>query len=468
MLVTAGGPHYTPLLQMTPDQLRTALGDHAVLALEVARNAVGKMRPGGTLLLMGGTGGRRIRRDLGIISAATAVLPAFTATLALELAPVRVNLIAAGFVDTPLSASLLGDGLEARRDELRAHPAHRAGRRTGRRRGPRRAHHDQHRAHRRDVRHRRRPAIRLVIDEDAHRKTCPARQGSDGMPWFPDFYGAVELARKQTRAAGLADPVAQYFTALNNGRHSCPGNHLAGRGGGLRPARRRDPWPPAAAPVRPSQSGLAGRAARTDRDGGVPPGSAGGRWWSCSCIWTVPIRAATIRAATGTQLAWPVAVVAESPDDLSVVFRTYCSQWPVDGRRPVRPPILDSGHVRPGDVVGRYQAALEAGDADCRGRHLRAGRLFPRAHRPTTHRGAAALRSFFTSRFSAGGGIGLQECAVTDDGVRCALEYNCVRWGSHQLPPQAGLGRLRTRPRRTAERGPGLRRRAGTGPLNRN
>jgi hypothetical protein len=29
---------------------------------------------------------------------------------------------------------------------------------------------------------------------------------------------------------------------------------------------------------------------------------------------------------------------------------------------------------------------------------------------------------------------------VTDDGVRCALEYNCVRWGSHDLPPQAGLG----------------------------
>lgn len=42
------------------------------------------------------------------------------ANLALELAPVRVNLIAAGFVDTPLSASLLGDQLEQRRTELRA------------------------------------------------------------------------------------------------------------------------------------------------------------------------------------------------------------------------------------------------------------------------------------------------------------------------------------------------------------
>jgi NAD(P)-dependent dehydrogenase (short-subunit alcohol dehydrogenase family) len=90
-----------------------------VTALEVARHAVPKMRPSGTLLLMGGTGGRRISRELGIASAATAVLPPFTAALALEIAPVRVNLIAAGFVDTPLSASLLGDGLDARREALR-------------------------------------------------------------------------------------------------------------------------------------------------------------------------------------------------------------------------------------------------------------------------------------------------------------------------------------------------------------
>jgi NAD(P)-dependent dehydrogenase (short-subunit alcohol dehydrogenase family) len=36
-----------------------------------------------------------------------------------EIAPVRVNLIAAGFVDTALSASLLGDALERRREQLR-------------------------------------------------------------------------------------------------------------------------------------------------------------------------------------------------------------------------------------------------------------------------------------------------------------------------------------------------------------
>jgi NAD(P)-dependent dehydrogenase (short-subunit alcohol dehydrogenase family) len=120
VLVTAGGPHYGPLLEMDPAEVCRAMSDHVVLALEVARNAAGKMRPGGTLLLIGGTGGRRVGRGLGIVSAATAALPPFTAALALELAPVRVNLIAAGFVDTPLSASLLGDRLEERRNELRS------------------------------------------------------------------------------------------------------------------------------------------------------------------------------------------------------------------------------------------------------------------------------------------------------------------------------------------------------------
>jgi NAD(P)-dependent dehydrogenase (short-subunit alcohol dehydrogenase family) len=120
VMVTAGAPHYGPLLEMDSAQVRRALSEHPVLALEVARHATGKMRPGGTLLLMGGTGARRVTRGLGIVSAATAALPPFTAALALELAPVRVNLIAAGFVDTPLSASLLGDRLEERRNELRA------------------------------------------------------------------------------------------------------------------------------------------------------------------------------------------------------------------------------------------------------------------------------------------------------------------------------------------------------------
>jgi NAD(P)-dependent dehydrogenase (short-subunit alcohol dehydrogenase family) len=120
VMVTAGRPSYGRLLDMDFVQARSALDAHLLLELQVARFAAPKVRPGGTLLFMGGTGGRRPGIGLGIVPTVTAALPALTASLALELAPVRVNLIAAGFVDTPLSASLLGDELENRRNQLRA------------------------------------------------------------------------------------------------------------------------------------------------------------------------------------------------------------------------------------------------------------------------------------------------------------------------------------------------------------
>ncbi len=41
--------------------------------------------------------------------------------------------------------------------------------------------------------------------------------------------------------------------------------------------------------------------------------------------------------------------------------------------------------------------------------------------------------------FANGGGIPLEHCTLADDGVRCAIEYNCVRWGVTDIPPQAGV-----------------------------
>ena len=120
VMVTAGQPHYGRLLDMDLEQARRAFDTHLLLMLQVARNAAHKVRPGGTLLFMGGIGGRRIGTGMGVVATVTAALPALTASLALELAPVRVNLIAAGFVDTALSASLLGDELDNRRNQLRA------------------------------------------------------------------------------------------------------------------------------------------------------------------------------------------------------------------------------------------------------------------------------------------------------------------------------------------------------------
>jgi NAD(P)-dependent dehydrogenase (short-subunit alcohol dehydrogenase family) len=119
VLVTGPGPYYAPLAEVELDRARRDIEAHMLLPLVVARNAINKVRPGGTLLFMGGTGGRSTAKGLVLISALTAALPALTKNLALELAPIRVNLIAAGFIDTPLSAELLGDQLETRRQHLR-------------------------------------------------------------------------------------------------------------------------------------------------------------------------------------------------------------------------------------------------------------------------------------------------------------------------------------------------------------
>jgi NAD(P)-dependent dehydrogenase (short-subunit alcohol dehydrogenase family) len=120
IMVTAGAPHYGHALTMPAEEAKRGLTDHMLLALEVARGAAAKVRPLGSLIFMGGTGARRPRKGLAIASTVTVAMPTLIASLALELAPVRVALIAAGFVDTPLSAALLGDDLDGRREELAA------------------------------------------------------------------------------------------------------------------------------------------------------------------------------------------------------------------------------------------------------------------------------------------------------------------------------------------------------------
>ena len=119
VIVTAGRPYYGRLADMDFTKLRDSFGEHLLQTLYVARSATSKVRPGGSLVFIGGTGARRPAIGLSIAAAMTAALPALTANLALEIAPIRVNLIAPGFVDTPLSAELLGDRLEQRRNQLR-------------------------------------------------------------------------------------------------------------------------------------------------------------------------------------------------------------------------------------------------------------------------------------------------------------------------------------------------------------
>jgi hypothetical protein len=138
----------------------------------------------------------------------------------------------------------------------------------------------------------------------------------------------------------------------------------------------------------------------------------------------------------------PVAVVSDRRSDGRLnELRIYSSSWPLTGRHVNRPPLLQPDpELRASDVVGEYQRALAAGDVyavvatfepDAYAREPAGGEYI--------HRGPGGLRALYERLFSNDGGIPLEHCALIDDGRACALEYNVVRWGETELPPQAGV-----------------------------
>jgi SnoaL-like protein len=144
----------------------------------------------------------------------------------------------------------------------------------------------------------------------------------------------------------------------------------------------------------------------------------------------------------GARVELPVAIVTDrNPDRTVKTIRVYHSMWPLTGEHAVRPPLLpaDPGLHAEG-APGGYQRALAGGDLagivaifepDGYAREPSGGAYL--------YRGAEALRKLYAHLFASGGGISLEHCTLTDDGVRCAIEYNCVRWGVSDIPPQAGV-----------------------------
>jgi hypothetical protein len=137
----------------------------------------------------------------------------------------------------------------------------------------------------------------------------------------------------------------------------------------------------------------------------------------------------------------PVAIIADHHNGRLSELRIYYSLWALTGRHANRPPVLQPDpHLSASDVVGEYQHALAAGDVDA---VLAAFEPDAYAREPAggeyMHRGRDALRALYEHLFSNGGGIPLEHCAVVDDGRACALEYNAVRWGRTEVPPQAGV-----------------------------
>lgn len=84
-----------------------------------AKHAARKM-DGGSITFVSGTSAHRPYLGAAMVAASGGAVEAFARALALELAPVRVNTICAGFVDTPLLDAYYGDGRDEAVRELAA------------------------------------------------------------------------------------------------------------------------------------------------------------------------------------------------------------------------------------------------------------------------------------------------------------------------------------------------------------
>jgi hypothetical protein len=144
----------------------------------------------------------------------------------------------------------------------------------------------------------------------------------------------------------------------------------------------------------------------------------------------------------GVRVEFPVAIVADrNPDRTLKAIRVYHSMWPLTGSHDARPPLLpEDPKLHAEGSPGDYQRALSKGDLEG---ILATFEPDGYAREPSggsyLHRGAEGLRELYAHLFANGGGIPLEHCTLTDDGVRCAIEYNCVRWGATDIPPQAGV-----------------------------
>jgi NAD(P)-dependent dehydrogenase (short-subunit alcohol dehydrogenase family) len=113
VVITAAQLRTGPFKTVPMEDVRATMESKLWGAWRVARAA--EFRPGGSLTLVTGYLSVRPRPNSAIVSVVNGALESLSRALALELAPVRVNAVSPGIIDTPIRAAMPED---ARRDML--------------------------------------------------------------------------------------------------------------------------------------------------------------------------------------------------------------------------------------------------------------------------------------------------------------------------------------------------------------
>ena len=143
----------------------------------------------------------------------------------------------------------------------------------------------------------------------------------------------------------------------------------------------------------------------------------------------------------GERTELPFAVVGDETGGVLREIRVYHSNWPLEGRHRLRPPILpeERSLVIP-DIVGAYMEALAEGNLAGSEAVFEATGYF---REPSggiyIYRGTEGIREAYGAFFKVGG-IHLRHCTVIDDGVVCGVEFIADGWGPRPFDPQAGIG----------------------------
>jgi NAD(P)-dependent dehydrogenase (short-subunit alcohol dehydrogenase family) len=123
LVYSAGEPlRLTMLPGLTPDIARSFWETRYFGALSVIRavTGAGAIRTGGSIVLTGGNAGQRPAPGWSLGASMTGALDALTRQLALELAPIRVNLVAPGVTQSPLWGGLPAEDRHAMYDGIAA------------------------------------------------------------------------------------------------------------------------------------------------------------------------------------------------------------------------------------------------------------------------------------------------------------------------------------------------------------
>ena len=107
------GGAYQPISEYDVDAARSAVDSKLLGPLLLAKHGAPVLEPGGSIVFTSGIAAYRPGPRASLLAALNGALASLAAALAVELAPLRVNVVSPGWVDTPIWQDVAGDAAPA-------------------------------------------------------------------------------------------------------------------------------------------------------------------------------------------------------------------------------------------------------------------------------------------------------------------------------------------------------------------